>query len=93
MQWYKAWPPPFWELEMEDLETSHLISPEYAPQHTPPDLEILMEVLKTADLISPELPPPPRSGGLCVVDWCVDTTAVSPKNTVSLICWVKRYIQ
>ena len=47
-----------------------------------------MEDLETSDLASPKYPPPPKKIGTslkgpCVVDWCVDITAVSAKDTIS----------
>ena len=48
-------------------------------------------ILETLALTSQEYPLPPTSppnglsqGRLCVGDWCVETTTVSPKDTVSL---------
>ena len=71
----------------------------------PPRLELPVEDLETLVQNNPPPPPPlPKirtsHGGLCVRDWCVETTAVSPEDTVSLwqfvpvnrstfnICWL-----
>ena len=50
-----------------------------------PELKLIMKDLETLATTTPNAPSPAigtSHGGLCVVDWCVQTTAVSPKDLV-----------
>ena len=51
------------------------------PQHTHPKLELLMGDFGTSDM-SLSIILLPSHGVLCVVSRCVETTAVSPADTV-----------
>ena len=54
----------------------------------PPQNWILIKDLKIGYVhyrIPPPLPFVLHHGGICVVDWCVETNTVFPKDTVSLV--------
>ena len=71
------------------------------PEYPLPRLELIMGNLETLVQDTPLPRPPPEigtsRGGICVEDWCVETTAVSPDDTVSftiptypLLSWKSR---